>query len=279
MELIRARPPETYVMCVSKAAHALTRFSQECPSLGIKVGHGMTISVKVDLPEDEETLSSYDMAVLSAVISLFVAGNEAFTVPMVCRAMCGKLAATNLSEKIKCDVSASIRKLMTTYISINAAAQQKKYNLEQTEFNGALLNVKPMTARNDCGQECLHFKFVRPPVLYEYSLAIKHIVSFPMEAVNTATINNTHDAIVIRYCLLRRVAIILRSRRNDKIAYDTFFQEADCADACKCSKVLRSKRRKLIRHILEKLIVAGLITGYEEYKKYRSFAGVIVTVK
>lgn len=276
MDLIRARPPNTYVMCVSKVAHALTRFTTERTSLDIKAGRGMRIAVRVDLPPGVKQLNPYEMAVYAAVQSLYAVGNEAFTISMVCRAMCGNLSATNLSDKIKYEVSEAIRTLMATNIRIDATAQEDKYQLKRTVYDDTLLHLEPIMARNDCGQPCLHYKFVKPPILHEYSMAIKHIYAYPMEAVDTQTVNNTHDAIVMRYCLLRRVSIILRSGRNDKIAYDTLWEEAGCADACQVSKALRSKRRKQIKCVLQRLVDTQIIAGYDEYKLYRNYAGVII---
>ena len=277
MDLIRARPPNTYVMCVSKVAHALTRFTAERTSLDIKAGRGMRISVRVDLPLGVKQLNPYEMAVYAAVQSLYAVGNEAFTISMVCRAMCGNLAVTNLSDKMRNEVAASINKLMATYIRIDATAQADKCRLPKTIYAGSLLCLAPMLARNDCGQPCVHYKFVDPPVLYEYSMAIKHVHTYPMEAVHTQALNNTHEAIVMRYCLLRRVAIILRSGRNDKIAYDTLWEEAGCADACQVSKALRSKRRKQIKCVLQRLVDTQIIAGYDEYKLYHRYAGVVIT--
>lgn len=276
MDLIRARPPNTYVMCVSKVAHALTRFTTERTSLDIKAGRGMRIAVRVDLPPGVKQLNPYEMAVYAAVQSLYAVGNEAFTISMACRAMCGNLAVTNLSDKMRNEVAASINKLMATRIRIDAAAQADKYRLPKTIYAGWLLCLEPMLARNDCGQPCLHYRFVQPPVLYEYSMAIKHVHAYPMEAVHTQALNNTHEAIVMRYCLLRRIAIILRSGRNDKIAYDTLWVEAGCADACQASKALRSKRRKQIKCVLQRLVDTQIIAGYDEYKLYRNYVGVII---
>lgn len=277
MDLIRARPPNTYVMCVSKVAHALTRVTAERTSLDIKAGRGMRIAVRVDLPPGVKQLNPYEMAVYAAVQSLYAVGNEAFTISMVCRAMCGNLAVTNLSDKMRNEVAASINKLMATYIRIDATAQEDKYQLKRTVYDDTLLHLKPIMARNDCGQPCLHYKFEKPPILYEYSMAIKHIYAYPMEAVDTQTVNNTHDAIVMRYCLLRRVSIIRRSGRNNKIAYDTLWEEAGCADACQVSKALRSKRRKQIKCVLQRLVDTQIIAGYDEYKLYHSYAGVVIT--
>ena len=276
MDLIRARPPNAYVMCVSKVAHALTRFTTEHTSLDIKAGRGMRIAVRVNLPPGVKQLNPYEMAVYAAVQSLYAVGNEAFTIPMVCRAMCGNLSATNLSDKIKCEVSEAIRTLMATNIRIDAKAQADKYQMKRTVYDDTLLHLEPIMARNDCGQPCLHYRFVEPPVLYEYSMAIKHVHTYPMDAVHTQALNNTHEAIVMRYCLLRHIAIILRSGRNDRIVYDTLWEEAGCADTCKGSKALRSKRRKQVKCILQHLVNTKIIAGYDEYKLYRNYVGVII---
>jgi hypothetical protein len=190
--------------------------------------------------------------------------------------MCGNLAVTNLSDKMRNEVAASINKLMATHIRIDATAQADKCRLPKTIYEGSLLCLAPMLARNDCGQPCLHYRFVEPPVLYEYSMAIKHVHTYPMDAVHTQALNNTHEAIVMRDCLLRRIAIILRSGRNDRIVYDTLWEEAGCADTCKGSKALGSKRRKQVKCILQHLVNTKIIAGYDEYKLYRNYAGVII---
>ena len=55
MDLIRARPPNTYVMCVSKVAHALTRFTAERTSLDIKAAGAQGGDVTTDTAEETES--------------------------------------------------------------------------------------------------------------------------------------------------------------------------------------------------------------------------------
>lgn len=234
----------------------------------------MAVSVQLTLPPGVECVTSYDMAVYAAVQSLYAEDNEMITIPMVCRAMCGNLNATNLSNKIKQEVTASVHRLMATRITIDATAQKDKYRLDQVVYADKLLNLRMVTARNDCGQECMHYRFVTTPVLYAYSMAVKHIYAFATETVRAPTVSNTHAAIVMRYCLLRRVAIINRDGGSGKIAYETLLKEAGCADACKDSKTTRSRCRRLIRRVLEHLVTQGEIGHYQEYKLHHKFAGV-----
>lgn len=276
-KLIRARPPDKYILGVSKVVHILPRIKTGTPSAVVDVGGGMVVGVQLTLPPGVDRLQSYDMAVYAAVQSLYAEENEMITIPMVCRAMCGNLDATNLSDKIKQEVTVSIHRLMATHIAIDATAQKDKYQLDSAVYADWLLNLRMVTARNDCGQECLHFRFVAPPVLYAYSLAIKHLYTYPIHAVDTVGVNNTREAIVMRYCLLRRVAIINRNGGDGKIAYDTLLKEAGCADVCKGSKTTKSRCRRLIRRVLEHLVAQGEIGRYQEYKLHRKFAGVCIT--
>jgi hypothetical protein len=274
LEVVRARPPDKYILAVSKVAHILPQIKARTPSATVDVGGGMVVGVQLTLPPGVERLQSYDMAVCAAVQSLYAEDNEMFTIPSVCRAMCGSLDATNLSDKIKQEVTASIRRLMSTHLTIDATTQKDKYRLDRAVYADKMLHLQMVTARNDCGQECVHYRFVTPPVLYAYSMAVRHLYAFKAEAVRAPTINNTHAAIVMRYCLLRRVAIINRDGGNGKIAYDTLLEEAGCADVCKDSKTAKSRCRARIKRILEHLVAQGEIGRYQEYKLHRKFAGV-----
>lgn len=274
LELVRARPPDKYILAVSKVVHILPRIKAGTPSAIVDVGGGMAVSVQLTLPPGVEYVTTYDMAVYAAVQSLHAEENEMITISMICRAMCGNLDASNLGDKIKQEVTASIHRLMATHITIDATAQKDKYQLDRAVYADRLLNLRMVTARNDCGQACVHYRFVTAPVLYAYSMAVKHIYAFAAETVRAPTISNTHAAIVMRYCLLRRVAIINRDGGDGKIAYDTLLKEAGCADACKDSKTTRSRCRRLIRRVLEHLVAQGEIGRYQEYKLHRKFAGV-----
>lgn len=274
LELVRARPPDKYILGVCKVVHILPRIKAGTPSAVVDVGGGMVAEVRLTLPPGVECVTIYDMAVYAAVQSLYAEGNAMITIPAVCRAMCGNLDATNLSDKIKQEVSASIHRLMATHITIDATAQKDKYQLDKAVYADRLLNLRMVTARNDCGQACLHYRFMSEPILYAYSMAVKHIYAFVTETVRAPTISNTHAVIVMRYCLLRRVAIINRDGRNGKISYDTLFKEAGCADACKDSNTTRNRCRGRIKRILEHLVAQGEIGRYQEYKLHHKFAGV-----
>lgn len=277
LELFRARPPTSYILGVSKVVHVLPRIKAGTSSVEVDVGGGMVVKVQLTPPPGVHQLQPYEMAVYAAVQSLYAEGNEMITVSMVCRAMCGNLGATNLSDKIKREVAASINRLMATQITIDAESQKDKYQLDRTVYADRLLNLQMVTARNDCGQVCVHYRFASPPVLYEYSLAVKHLYVFKPDTMRSPTISNTHAAIVMRYCLLRRVAIINRNGGNGKIAYDTLLEEAGCADSCKGSKTTKSRCRMRIKRILEHLVAQGEIGHYQEYKLHRKFAGVRIT--
>lgn len=276
LTFVRARPPDKYILDVSKVVHILPRIKAGTPSAVVDVGGGMAVSVQLTLPPGVECVTIYDMAVYAAVQSLYAEENEMITIPMVCRAMCGNLNATNLSDKIKQEVTLSISRLMATHITIDAASQKEKYRLDKVVYADRLLNLQMVTARNDCGQECLHYRFVTTPALYAYSMAVKHIYAFENETVRAPTISNTRAAIVMRYCLLRRVAIINRNGGNGKIAYDTLLEEAGCSDSCKGSKTTKSRCRMRIKRILEHLVAQGEIGSYQEYKLHHKFAGVRV---
>lgn len=262
------------LLCMSKAAQKIPEIEPNAENVFLNVGMKGDVPIKVSYREGVTELTTLDMAVHSAVVSLYHVGNRIITIAMVCRTLRMSLRTKCHSEELQSVVRASIDKMRRIGININAQSQQKKYELPRREFSDSMLNLTETIARADNGRICECFEFQSEPVIYSYSRALKHFAVVPIEEVDTSErINSTVTAIVVRYALLRRVVVIKRARKNYRVTLESLYKE--CNPICKSMEKIRS----LTRSILDCWEKSGFIGGYEIYKEYRTVKGFVVSLR
>lgn len=270
----RPAPAQNLFLCMSKAAQKIAEIEPNEEDLLLKVGGDAKVPIKVTYPDGVAELTIFDMGVHSAIVSLYHAGNQIITIAMICRTLCMSLRVRCHSEDLQSAVRASIDKMRSIYIYIDAQSQQKKHELPQRKFYDFMLDLTETIAQADNGRICECYEFRSEPVIYSYSRALKHFVVVPIAEVDTsARINSTVTAIVVRYALLRRVVVIKRTRKNYRVALESLYKE--CSPICESMEKLRS----LTRSILSCWEESGFIGGYEIYKEYRTIKGFVVSLR
>lgn len=254
MPMIRSIPATKYIVNVSKLMSKLP-----CMPLGQTTNLRGTQSTQVKLT-GTSFITCFDVVVHTAVVNLYVAGNQAVTATMVARAMLGH-SASSVSSTLCQIIDASIAKMINTSIEIKGP---------YASHSDSLLRMTLIQARTDNGTVAIHYRFDAEPVLQTYAATIGHLYTFPFEAVNKiAKLNTTIDVVVVQHYVLRRVAVAIRSGRYNTIAYDTLAKE------CNVPVV---KVRRICKAVLNHLMALGCVSSYEEYRQRRKFAGVLIRI-
>ena len=284
LDLLKSIKPKTAIINNSKVANQLSAIALAGrANVSVDRGAKGKQKVMVEFNTDAATIdgqplsqiSAYDQTVFNAVCTLLEAGNEVFSLDMVYRAMNG---LTN-SERIVADrgtldpIRDSIDASAKRRITITTTTGGKEYI-----YKSQLLPIKELTVRKaQTGEAITAYKLLDEPALYTYSKAIKQIISFPIELLDTKTIKkNSAKITVVREYLIKRIFTMKSqkaSANSRKIKYSTLFGETGIDEAA-LAQAERNRERKYIAQLLEDFKQKGFIAGYSEYKAGRSFEGV-----
>lgn len=254
-------------------------------------GKGATKAVAFLDYENENTsitgkpLTAFDKTVHNAICTLYEAGNSLFTLEMVYRAMNGLTNSERITEErgtlepIRESIEAGRRKMFR----LDATEQINKYypKIKALTYEGYFLPVDKVTAVLHNGEEPIEcYKFLKVPPLYEYSRNIKQVISVDMNLLDSKKkLKNSRSVAVIREYLIKRISSMKNGKagiNNRNIKYSTLFDETGI-DETTLDATQKKRKREQIKKILEHFITVNFITGYEEYKKGRTFDGITIT--
>lgn len=227
--------------------------------------------------------SAYDRAVHDAVATLYEAEYQYFTPAMVYRVMNGLTEDETVSPQAQGAVTKSLEKarmirLMVNYSDVhNAYKKNTTKSGEEFTVDSQVLDIKRFRAKAG-GAVFIAYEFLGKPLLLEYAQITKQILNIPFDLLNTKSIKNTEDVIVIKSYMLRQIEAIKRNRRNNHIRYSSIYAELGIEDPE--DRSLRGtlyRRRQAIHKLLNEWTEKRYIKGYEEYDKKGS-KGVIIRV-
>ena len=270
--------PDRYIICTSRVAQELTRLPVDGKTVKLEVAKDTSIQVSLATRNpDIHRLTSYDMAVLSAIISLYVCGKHFFTPATIYRVMCGLSDSQNPGKTAVEQVRTAIERLQSITVEIDAWDQGSLYGIEDQEariFCEPLLQVA--TEKVVAGNSVVTgYALTEAPVLYRYSLVYKQLATFLTSVLSSFSGNNNRMIIGLRYELLRLVCAMSRNKKMSRtINYDSLMA---CMGITASSNEQARIFRKNLTAILDSFIIAGLIDGYSEIRKNRAYAQVCLT--
>ena len=272
--MVRSIPLKTFVMCLSKVAHAIEKGILNENIKYLEIQKDCAIAARLCSDDGTAKVNTFDMAVYSAVISLYAAGMDTFSISEICRALCLDPKMVKVGGKMRSHVLDSVEKLQQTYLWLETSRQAKSRATVDVKYDGKMLELEALTARTDNGKECLHFRLRSEPLLYRYSKDCKQVYLIPMKKVSMLDkFSNTILSVVVRHALLRRIVIILRNPKNPNIKYSELTKECGFAWDTKDEKMIL---RSCVRKVLLGWVKTGLIGGFHEYRDQRTIIGVTI---
>ena len=269
LPIIRAYQMTHFVLCVSSIMHKISRgeIHEGENKWQEKNGTKITLELTQRFPKP---LSAFDMAVYTAVVSLIDGDIEEFSDATVCRTLCLNPKMSRVSAHLARMVRESLEKLAHIKVKILVLPKDGGGN----EYRGEFLELEEFEGLTENGKPCLFWRSKRMPVLCKYSKEVNHIWKRRLHLVQTGKeFSNTINAITIRYCLLRRVAIISRMEdRQGKIDYAALLKEVGMPNRESSRREIKRITKGCLRCWKER----GLIKDYQIYKKKRKEAGVNV---
>ena len=251
----------------------LAKIIPKDPDIKTRVSLSFDFDEKVDLPKN---YTQYDRAVFNAICSIYEEGTTHFTPSMVYRVMTGKTKDLKITPQTISAVTRSIEKQRKSTVKIDGTAELKKRKIENAEeltFDSNILNLDKVTAVvNGAKTEC--YCFLRSPMLYDYCKCTRQIITVPLKLLDTKSVRNTSDIIVIKEYLLRQIELIKKGyRNNSKMLYDTVFKECGISIT---DRSVTKRYRGYIEKLLQEWVEMKHIKAYNEHKQGNKVVGIEV---
>ena len=252
--------------------------------VGTKGGKPVLSIISINISElknvtisNDVMLNPYNRAIHNIAVSLYNAGNTHITPSLIYHTINGGRREKEVPEQVRQDIMDSMRKLMLTFIKIDATEEAKAFGFDKLTFEGYLMPVKLVTALIN-GQEVESFKFLDEPPLYTYASKKKQISRCDIGLL-AADISMTPENIVIRDYLLEQILTMqnTHNKRNNVILYDTLYEYLGVE--APNNNALKQKRlgiREKVKTILNAWVKAKFITGYDELLEGRKIKGLYI---
>jgi hypothetical protein len=239
----------------------------------IKTTATLIYDENVELPKN---YTLYDRAVFNAICSLYEAGIKSFTPAMVFRAMTGRenTEAIRESNSNLKRIQASIERQRTALVKINCKDEFEKRKLPFKAFDENILMASGFGDIVVNGMLTKGYVLKYEPILYSYCKATTQVITVPIHLLNTKTVKNKPDVIVIKEYLIRQIELLKKGKRhNKKMLYETIFTECGISFESK-DRTEQKRDRDCIKKILEEWKEKQYIKAYREYTQGRKVMGV-----
>ena len=230
-------------------------------------------------------IDEFDRAVMDAITSLYVAGNEVMTVSMIHNVLTGN-SGSRITEKKRDDINDSITRLIYTGVFINPEQErQELYPTLKKVYDSPLVNGRRVSNVyvNGTLTDCLRVYDL--PILYEYANAKKQVSTIPIELLNSPIAKNK-ETIILQDYILRRVEAMKRGNISHTITYEAIYKlfgyETDKQSPAPAKvrvkqKELREKASVILDHLkTQKIDGKQYIKGHGVIKKSGRLYGVEV---
>ena len=223
-----------------------------------------------------EPLDQFHCAVLCAGISELYAGNHQTTVPIIYRAITGKVnrgSEAMPSKKQIADIKDAIDLLMRlqmTYIPTKICEAMGYNDSKPTKIVSVLLPCKRTELTTINGQDADIIELLgESPTLTAARLKNNQILTYDIELLDVPNMNNSRMNIGLKHYTMRRVQeISLHKQLQTIITFDDVFQKCRIENA---HLQVKKDAREVVVTFFEHLKDKGVVKSFEVTKHGNSF--------
>ena len=196
-----------------------------------KVGTKKEINILYSINFDElgdgaqisRKLTSHDKRVYVAVSALYTAGNEAFSLQQIYKAM-GYTGVPGKSDREK--ISASLAKMRGAIVTIDNTQEATEYNYPVYTYEGSLLPMEKVkkTVNGQLVEEAIHL--LREPPAMTFARQRNQITTIPISLLRSP-MNKTEANFQIEDYLMTRIAHMKKGNSTRRILYKTICEKAN----------------------------------------------------
>ena len=218
-------------------------------------------------------LNLLDRAVMTAIISEYLAGNDKITVPAIFRVLAGKSGHQfTPAESTAAEILASVKKLALIELRADLTDACKSY--QYNDGKPLKLDFTPLLpCRIFKGEFCSNsaqqiIQLTAAPPLYKIAKVKSQLLTIPRDFFDIKGMHNSNAAIRTKFYTVVRIAENAGSHKlNDNISIDTILQKCGLTDA---SNKIKTTVRKCIVGICANFQLAGRLT-YELRRKNTAY--------
>ena len=221
-------------------------------------------------------LNLFDRAVMTAVISEWLAGNTEVTIPVVFRVLAGKIGTQfNPAAATAAEILASVKKLALIEVraDLTDACKSFGYN-EGKPLKLDFTSILPCRIFKGvfCSKPAAQIiQITAAPPLYKIAKAKSQLLTLPRDIFDVKGMHNSGAVIRTKFYTAVRIAENAGSHKlNTNISLETILKKCELADA---SRDVQSTARKCIFGICDNFNNAGKLT-YEKRREGREYAAV-----
>ena len=234
-------------------------------------------------------LNDYDRAVFNAIITLYLNGTTAFTLPMLYGAMTGKENSDiYLKPETKSELLAALNKLKKSEVELKFDNEAEQYTftdesgntLTLHRFKETIINIGEADITLN-GNPVRAYVISSKPKLLSYAQAKKQIVTTPYKALElkhnaegkTRTgLKNTPEVIALRQFLIDEIARINSPKQSNHITYDAIYSRiAFVKQIDELNKKQKLSTRQSTLAILNNFVAENYIKAYKEVTQGRAY--------
>ena len=231
-------------------------------------------------------LDEYDRAVFDVFVSEFENGNRVLTLPMIQRALSGKIGEVGVIpyKDQRAAILESIGKLRHTDYNDEVLDAYKKLGyIDKDEVNEgeekiekAPILATKQTSKIINGQKTDIFYILDEPPLLTNAKRKKQILTYDAELLNVPDQQNTPLIIMLKNYSLRRVLESIKHPKQLKpiLTLDDIFKKCRITDT---PNVIKLRARKYLEEFFKHLQSKGVIKSFEFVKKGNKFHAVKFT--
>lgn len=234
-------------------------------------------------------LNDYDRAVFNAIITLYLNGTTAFTLPMLYGAITGKENSDiYLKPETKSELLAALNKLRKSEVELKFDNEAGQYTftdesgntLTLHRFKETIINIGEADITIN-GNPVRAYVISSKPKLLSYAQAKKQIVKTPYKALElkhnaegkTRTgLKNTPEVIALRQFLIDEIARINSPKQSNHITYDAIYSRvAFVKQIDELNKKQKLSTRQSTLAILNNFVAENYIKAYKEVTQGRAY--------
>ena len=234
-------------------------------------------------------LNDYDRAVFNAIITLYLNGTTAFTLPMLYGAITGKENSDiYLKPETKSELLAALNKLRKSEVELKFDNEAGQYTftdesgntLTLHRFKETIINIGEADITLN-GNPVRAYVISSKPKLLSYAQAKKQIVTTPYKALElkhnaegkTRTgLKNTPEVIALRQFLIDEIARINSPKQSSHITYDAIYSRvAFVKQIDELNKKQKLSTRQSTLAILNNFVAENYIKAYKEVTQGRAY--------
>lgn len=237
----------------------------------VEVGGGVVVTASIEIDEALEILGKYefddyDKTIHDAICTIGEAGNVFFTVDMIYRTMYNYTTDRKPSNKAKELIKKSIHKMqnITLKADFSAHLNQKNTELENKQMivKDRLLSLREYQGKIN-GATVEGYRFNGTPILYDYSKAVKQLITVPAHLLDPKTA--TPERTVIRTYLIWRITSMRESNKLSRtILYSTIFKRIEQAKGKELTPKMKRNTKDVIIEFLDEFKKWNFIDSYKE---------------